>query len=355
VIDGGVAILRGRELSFVDALTGQPLWVRQNVPPESDIYGDAEVVIVAPGENQSAAPASTRGASTAGPSADGGDEALVLRTRDGELLGKVKVPRRERRWAMFGRNLLTWHDAGSSLRLVLKDVWTDKEIALGTYPNGSKGAVVGGDAVAIYDASGKFIVHSLADGRKLLEAAVEPDARLRNIHVQRSESQYVLISNGPRLVSGTSKDNYQPAIADPNQDTFNNGLICGRVYAFDRQSGESLWQIPAIVDMHGYVATQGTELPVLVFVRHAQSNNRMRLSMLCLDKRTGRSVYQDDDINAQPYGFAALGEPDERTVTLQLAGHTAVLSFTDAPVAPEPPYQAGTIPTRAEAEGGGDS
>ena len=37
VIDGGVAILRGRELTFYECLTGKPQWMRHDVPPGSDI------------------------------------------------------------------------------------------------------------------------------------------------------------------------------------------------------------------------------------------------------------------------------------------------------------------------------
>jgi hypothetical protein len=343
IIDGGVAILRGRELSFVDALTGQPLWVRQNVPPESDIYGDAEVLIVAAGGN-SAAEASAPALGARPPTNQ--EEALVLRTRDGELIAKVKAPPPERRWAMYGRNVLTWHERGSMRQLVLKDLWADKEIALGTYPSNSRGTTVGGDAVAIYDATGKFVVHSLVDGAKLLESPVEPDDKLHNIYVQRTDRQYLLISNRPRMASRSAHIQYQPAIADPYGDGFNNGLVCGRVYAFDRQTGESQWQIPALIDMHGYIASQGPELPVLVFVRQAQSGNQMKVSMLCLDKQTGRAVYQRDDITGQAYAFEAAGNPEEHTVILQIPGQSTVLKFTDQPVAPEPPYQAGLEPPR---------
>jgi hypothetical protein len=330
----------------VDALTGQPLWVRQNVPPESDVYGDAEVLIVAAGGD---AAADGSAGSTGGGQSASREEALVLRTRDGELIAKVKAPPPERRWATYGRNLLTWHDHGRTRRLVLKDLWTGKEIALGEYPSNSRGTTVGGDAVAIYDSAGKFVVHSLVDGNKLLESAVEPDDKLHNIYVQRTDSQYLLVSNRPRMVSGSARNQYQPAIADPYGDGFNNGLVCGRVYAFDRQTGEGQWQIPALVDMHGYVASQGPNLPVLIFVRQAQTGNQMKISMLCLDKRTGRAVYQPDNITGQAYAFEAVGNPDERTVTLQIPGQATVLKFTDQPVAPEPPFQAGIEPTAVQA------
>ena len=339
VIDGGVAIQRGRELSFVDALTGKPLWVRQNIPPESDVYGDGELLIVAPG-NSARAGRSLRG-QTSRDAATAGEDALVLRTRDGELLGRRKIPADDRRWTTLGRNLLTWNDRGGSRQLVLKDVWADKEIELGVYPNRSKGTIVGGDSVAIYDAEGKFVVHSLVDGRKLIEAPVEPDNTLHNIVVQRSESQYILMANRPRQARGPQQENYQPAIPNPSQsDNFNQGLLCGRVYAFDRQTGKSQWSQPAVIDMQGYVASQGADLPVLVFVRHVHQRNQMKVSILCLDKRTGRKVYENSDITGQAQSFEAEADLEDETVTLRIPGQEIVLKYTDQPVKPEPPYQA---------------
>jgi outer membrane protein assembly factor BamB len=339
VIDGGVAIQRGRELSFVDALTGKPLWVRQNIPPESDVYGDGEILIVAPGE-RSRAGRSLRGETSVGGSAAANDEALVLRTRDGELLGKRKAPADDRRWTTYGRNVLTWNDRGGSRQLVLKDIWADKEIDLGVYPNRSKGTIVGGDSVAIYDSAGKFVVRSLIDGGKLIEAPVEPDNTLHNIVVQRSEAQYILMANRPRQARGPQQENYQPAIADPSQSDLNQGLICGRVYAFDRQTGGAQWTQPAVIDMQGYVASQGADLPVLAFVRHIHQRNQMKVSILCLDKRTGRKVYENSDINGQANSFEAIADVEERTVTLRIPGQEIVLKYTDQPVKPEPPYQA---------------
>jgi hypothetical protein len=123
------------------------------------------------------------------------------------------------------------------------------------------------------------------------------------------------------------------------------------VYAFDRASGQSQWQIPALIDMHGFVASQGSEVPVMAFVRHVQQRNQVKVSLLCLDKRTGRAVYQNDEVNGQASSFEASADPEERTVTLQIPGQSIVLNFTDAPTAPEPPYQAGVEPPAAAAAG----
>jgi hypothetical protein len=131
-------------------------------------------------------------------------------------------------------------------------------------------------------------------------------------------------------------------------DTYNNGLVCGRVYAFDRNTGEHQWQVPALIDLHGYVAGQGTELPVLIFLRQAYQR-QMKVSMLCLDKRTGRAVYQNDNLGGQAHAFEATADPEARTVAMQFPGQSVQLNYTDAPVAPEPPYQAGAEAPREAA------
>jgi hypothetical protein len=112
------------------------------------------------------------------------------------------------------------------------------------------------------------------------------------------------------------------------------------VYAFDRQTGKSQWDRPAIIDMHGYVASQGAELPVLVFLRNIQQGNQIKVSMLCLDKRTGRAVFENNKIDGQAHSFEAVADPLDRTVSLQIPGQEFLLKYTDKPARPEPPYQA---------------
>jgi outer membrane protein assembly factor BamB len=320
VIDGGVAILRGRELTFYDVLSGKPQWTRHNLPPGCDIWGDSEVLIVATPDK---------------------DDAIVLRTQDGSDFAKRKAPRPDMRWAFFGRNVLTWREKPGRLHQVfLYDVAEGKEIDLGTYPMSSKGTIVVGDSVAIYDTTGRFVVLSLADGSKLLEAKVEPERQLNNVFVQRSADQYLVVTNRPRLARTSRNTNYQPVTYDPYGGT-GAGLISGRVYSFDRDTGASLWQTPALVETHGYLHHQPSELPVLVFARHAHDRNQQaKGSILCLDKRTGRAVFQREDGLGQIYNFEASADPEARAVSLATTGANIVLKYTDAPTAPEPTYQA---------------
>jgi hypothetical protein len=105
--------------------------------------------------------------------------------------------------------------------------------------------------------------------------------------------------------------------------------------------------------MHGYVPSQGSELPVLVFLRHTYSNNgQMKVSVLCLDKRTGRAVFQDDGIAGQASALEAVADAEARTVALQFSGISIQLAFTDEPLKDVTPYQAGTEVPRSSGYSG---
>ncbi len=83
----GVCFQRFRDLICAEPLTGEILWTRKNVPVGCDVFGDEELLFIAP--------------------PDGG-EALVVRSLDGELVGRRAVAPLEQRMTTVGRNVLVW-------------------------------------------------------------------------------------------------------------------------------------------------------------------------------------------------------------------------------------------------------
>ena len=67
-----ICVQRLRSLIALDPLTGATLWVRQDIPQGSVVFGDDEYVFVLPPDKP---------------------EALVLRALDGEYVGTRKIPR----------------------------------------------------------------------------------------------------------------------------------------------------------------------------------------------------------------------------------------------------------------------
>ena len=321
--NNGVCIQQGHEVMCLDSVTGKLQWVRHGVSPGSDIFGDDEITLVAP------------------PPESGGGDALVLRTIDGQLLGKRPVPPVDQRWNTVGRNVVTWRNStGNKLLISLNDPWARRDIWSATFAPGSKGVALGDDSVALMQPDGKFSMLSVSDGGKTIDEKLEAEPNLQSIHVIRSAAQDILVTNHPFIADRPQ----QRVIQLPQANNDPSWLpVTGRVYAFDRASGKPQWSTPAGVEQHGLVLNSPPELPVIVFLRTMVVNlNQQHASMLCLDKRTGRAVYDDDDLPQLIQTYDIIGDAKEKTVTVTGApSQTVTLKFTDKPIPPEPPYQAG--------------
>jgi hypothetical protein len=95
-----------------------------------------------------------------------------------------------------------------------------------------------------------------------------------------------------------------------------------------------------VVAQQGLLLSQPSQLPVLVFVRQVArpgvgSARDPRTSILCIDKRTGRVVYENEQLQGTLIGnFELSGDPKARTVSLSVASKLVTLTFTDDPVDP---------------------
>jgi hypothetical protein len=133
-------------------------------------------------------------------------------------------------------------------------------------------------------------------------------------------------------------------------------LINGRVYAFGRPSGESLWQTPAEIEDFGLPIHQPADVPTLWFMRQqpaGQFNSRAtiranRASILCLDRRDGRPLLARSDVTLNSSFFAFEADAENQTVRLLLPTATFSLQFTGEEVPPEPPAQSGQVLRHAQ-------
>ena len=121
-------------------------------------------------------------------------------------------------------------------------------------------------------------------------------------------------------------------------------LINGPVYAFSLKTGEPLWPGPALVRNRGIVLQQPQDIPLLVFadrqmIRDATSGGGSQLRVLCLDRRTGQTVYRNDALpDTSVTRFRVRGETDSRpVVALEMSAGKILLAMTDRPRPPQPP------------------
>jgi len=319
VTNDGLCFQRLRDLHCVDPLSGKTLWTRKNVGLGNQLFGDEELLFVAPA---------------------GDEPTLVLRAATGELLGERRVPPFESRMAMLGRQLLVWNSDGPQQTMRLVDPWDQRVVWEHSFANGSKADLISQDAVGVLEPDGKFSLVTLPDGKLLVHEQLEPEKGLVNIHLLRTGSQYLLITHtAPRPEPAAGVQLVPNALSFP--------LVNGRVYSFDRASGKKSWPAPAVVSQYGLMSNQPSRLPLLVFVRQIQKSGgagggrEQHASVLCIDKRTGAIAYQSDQLPPIAVAnFELTGDPARQTVTLSLPPKVIELTLTDEPAGSPPPAEA---------------
>lgn len=308
---------RNRELVAIDPATGQTLWIRHNLEPGSEVFGDDEMIFVVAGESR---------------------EALVLDALDGRELGKRLVPPPNERVVSVGRNLLTWEVRDGQQWFQMFDLWEQREVWRHTFAGDAKCYQLGQEVLGAVEPAGRFVAVSLVDGRKLVDTAIEPEPQLQEIYLLASAERLFLFTNRPWA-------NHQDGVTiQPVPGLPTNPLLNGLAYGFDLASGEKLWQTP--IEKQSVTLDQPQELPVLVFAARVyerptpqNANNREPYTtLLCIDKRTGKTLHQER-VKSHLGMYELVSEPANATVELKLPQHSLRMKFTneaEPPPAPAP-------------------
>ncbi len=339
ILSHGVAFQRAETLVFVDLITGDTLWERRGLPAARTLFGDDERLFVVPISR-------------------GGDpvEAIVLNALDGSLLGRRRVaPLRgmTQRIATKGALVLQWSDETTSRRLALVDPWQQRELWSHSFARNSTLWRLGDDAVGVMDRQGHFVLLDIDTGQASIDQQLEAEPELAGIYLLESRDQVFLITSVPAPQKNGRSVSPIPA-------GFENPLVTGRVYAFDRGSGQPQWPVPARIEQRCLPLEQPRDLPVLAFLQQVtqrevigqrRARTTVKTSLLCLDKRTGRAVCDERQLNPTGGVYAVVAHPEQATVTFTLASSEVTLSWTDEPVAPEPPWQSGGAESAAARRG----
>ena len=195
-----VCFQRVRNLVAVDPMSGERLWVRQDIPQNSEVFGDDQYVfVVSPGKT----------------------EAAVYRAIDGEYLGDRKLPRAERAegnpyaynnpydgyerngslaasgMLCVGRNVLTWGRGSRSKgqALTLFDPWRQQNVwPQRVFASGSHVDVVNQNAAGVLEPDGHFVLIDLADGHAIsdVKLKVRSSFSMTDLAVLRLGDQYLV-------------------------------------------------------------------------------------------------------------------------------------------------------------------
>ncbi|MBX3412093.1 MAG: PQQ-binding-like beta-propeller repeat protein [Pirellulales bacterium] len=329
----------GRKLVALEPVTGAVLWTRTDVEPGSDLFGDDEMLFVV---------------------APNAVEALVLRPTDGADLGRRPIPIINNRMGTVGRHVLEFVQTSEGAKLQhqvrLLDLWNEKVIWQRSFDR-ALCQVIGEEAVGVVE-PGHFTLLRLPDGATLVDAPIEQDDAVNDVYVLTSRDQYLLVA------SNNNPGNEPGMFLRPLPGGMtNNPLVTGYVYGFDRPTGAKQWS--KRVYKQGLFLDQPSELPVLCFsttVYKSRSNPNVQfratthVSMLCLDRRNGRTIYQEQ-LGAEYNAFELEGEPAKHTVDLKLLRKTVHMALSDKPIPadmPDPPAgqpEPAPMPEEADQEG----
>lgn len=311
----GVVLQDDDELKCVEPLSGTVLWTRSDIPAGCELFGDGEFVFAAD---------------------IGSRVAQVIRMSDGEVIGKRDLPKLE--WLLTtGRNIaqlgFTSNHGTRILQLKVTDIWTQKELYEAELPVTARVSVLEPNLIAIFDPTGKFNLLDATDGRVVIDKKLEPASDFQSIQTLNDGDALYL------FVSGQVQPQFKP-IGHPTEFP----LVSGPVYAFSLQSGEPLWPGPAVVRNRGVVLGQPQGIPLLVLadrqmVRDAANGGGSQMRVLCLDKRTGQTVYRNDALpDTSITRFRIRGEADsEPSVALEMSAGKVQLTMTNRPRPPQPP------------------
>ena len=326
-VSGQILCLRRSHTCLgLDPATGQIIWTRQDIRPESTLFGDQDYIFVAPLNDS---------------------KALVLRARDGSTAGVRDV--RSARFATLGRNVLAWHAEGERATLEMLDAWTGKAVwPERRFAANAQLALADHEAIGVFEPGGRFLLIGLPGGATITDTTLLPEPNLNRITLLRSPDQFLLITQ-----SGEGEDDARrqmQAMPGTNGERLQR-VTKGRVYGFDRQ-GKCLWPKPVKIDDQFLVLDQPSQLPVLIFAAMISQRKQQMMenttALLGIDRRNGRVVLNDRS-RASTHCFSIVGDPEKnKTVDVHLQSRTVRLTFTDQPIpAPTATNRAKTTATKA--------
>ncbi len=322
-----VCFQRFHNLVAVDPANGETLWMRQDLPPNCMLFGDEQFLVVLPPDR---------------------DEAMLLRAVDGELLGTRRIPRIARRpvrtennslffsrlddscLSSIGHKLLLWWPEGNRRTLTLidpleqRDAWNESR----SFAGKARACVLGNEAVGVLEPDGRFVLIGLHDGRTIADVQLQPEPNLQEIFLLSSQGQYFLVTRRSPLVARTIRQQPIPGCSVEQIEQ-------GRVYALDA-NGKLQWPAPVELKDQGLLLNQPSRLPVLTFINQSyvqkpNGEGRSSVSLLCVDKRSGRTLYGGTFGNPTSL-FQVTGAEKTNTVNLIMQQKTVTLKFTQEPI-----------------------
>jgi outer membrane protein assembly factor BamB len=317
----GFVFQRMQELSCVDPLSGDSIWIRGGQRPGSDLFGDDEYLFVAVADR---------------------DDATVLRTADGAVLGTRFVGSRRDRWFTAGRRVLCCTISDKKLVLRWFDAWSEQEIWRREFPADAQCWSPSREEITVMERSGKFTALNVQDGQTRFETQLAEQPELARLYVLKERERYLVMSSNKITEEDEAMVRYRPWTPIGSDQC---PQIDGRIIALDSQTGQPLWPAAAEVRQLCCPLDQPKNSAGLVLLQNIQPPGtataprpQIKGIVVCLDKRDGRQILLDEDQSLiRTYAMAV--DTSANILTISTNSKQVALQFTDEPVEKQPPLR----------------
>ncbi len=317
----GVPVIIGTTLELRHIRTGEILWRRRNIPVGSEVFGDSEVLCITGRD---------------------GKNSQVLSMTDGHLVSRHDLPPRQDRLSAFGNHLLvvnpTGLDTTENIKLAVIDVRDNSQHIVCECPPSARGLVVDDGMFLVITPDGNLTAIDIAAGRtKFTTTLQEMPNGFQQLRCLAWQDSYILFAIRKENRQDEKRFNGIDAI-----DRFGTGsgqlkAESSTIWSVSQLTGDMMWSQPASVQRHIVQTPQPTGLPTLIFGRRLRMANtsagqggnyrgRYRLSLLCLDKRTGSLLHIDDKLRMEPDQNTSAAELKVRGDALNATVEMRILS-----------------------------
>ncbi len=334
-------VVPGRGMvTMLDPVTGTVLWERHRIAQGVDWVADDDVLC---------------GCTPTGRGS------VVLDSHTGRLRETCDLPERRQRLPVPGRKIVAVRTidevpgrlTARRVRLDLVDPLRCRVVSLGEYSGESRAVAMTDGRLAVLAADGLLTILDLHEGGTVFQTSLpDPPADFERLIVQTWHDRYLVLAGGHSDDDPDDLSPLQPLLGGPVAGP----PLTASIWAVGRRAGELLWPAAATIERHDLLTTQPDAAPVLIFGRLLPPEfheKQSHLSVICLDKRTGHAVAEDERLAVLPYQAAGCRiEADDAThsVTIEPAqgGERLRMVFTGRPLPPQPPHQAGGRPSGAD-------
>lgn len=298
----------GRTIVAAEPLTGERLWQRSDVEHGSLMFVDEDrLMVVAPS----------------------GRTASFYRRDDGQYLGERPFLNGLQYIKTYDGHLLGFQYTDHHFSLESRHIWTGKTVWSKAFQKSSLWTRVGNDELAVLQRNdGRFFIVNGHDGSSSIDTEVKAQPQAIAINVQSSIDRHVLIVNHPTQTQAMR-------VHSGRRGSVN---VHGTIHGIDRHTGVVRWSTEVsnqTVDLN-----QPAEIPILVLSsliskRSRPGTQRPSLELLCLDKRTGKIIFEPKSgLEGGIWGYHAA--PEQNTVRIDLQRSSILLTFTAPPAESSP-------------------